>query len=1053
MKKKLQISILFIIGIFILSPFSSKAQIANPVADAVYNGWKDAYLITSGDGNKTPYFCQTLANRERAFFWQQAYLIWAVEDAYDRSPSEERKQLVSDLLNKLIIQDLKIWTWDSWNDDLQWAMIACMRGYQITGNTLFRDVAVDNWYRVWNRGWDSTFGGGIWEDNAQIPNGGKCGLSNWPQIIPGCMMVEALADSDPVRSTDILNKCKQIYAWGRTHLWDPNTGRVYEGHYPDPSRNFSGDDNSYNYGLLTNSAASLYKITKDRMYYDDAIRVADRNIAKINAQSGGIMTEDKFWNGGFGGEQLARGLAKLANENYLWDKYYPFLKANADAAWSHRRTDHNFTQNNFSMPTPTSGYDFMAMELTGSVVIQQVTPVVQPLLGTIQASNYNFMKGVEAEASSEGGSNLKNIQTGDWIDYIMNVPTSNYYTITYRIASESAGSVSLLQNGEILSVTALPNTGGLQTWADANTTVYLKKGIQSIRLAATTGGWNISKWSVKSCQTIVPYVSVNGAADLASAYVTLNPGDNLALKPQSANGDWSWTGPDGFTANTREVNFTNIQQVQGGVYTVTYKCPEGSYATQDFMLTINGCTPGTVETLVKINDGSLTPQTDIQLLVGDTVLFSPKPLNGVWKWTGPNGFEATTREITLSKITNAQTGNYTLTYYNENGCKSTQIFTVHVSGDDFCGTAIRPYLTVNNNGWQQVDNVMVNIGDNVSVGPQPTNGTWSWTGPNGFTSSGREFTITNFTAQKAGLYIAEYKDPAGCVKHKEIIIGAKNCQPLSIMPVIQVNGVSKTASGSITVLSGDDIIITPPAANGIWRWTGPDGFTSNATQITISKILIKHAGDYSVSYFDSNGCKSTYAIKINVAGQDYCSTPIVPHLQVNSGSWNSTSNASVASGDKLTFGPQPTTIGTWQWTGPNGFTATTREVTLNAITKSLAGIYKASYTTLSGCKSFLDFSLTVDGFSGNPNLNVSEVEQLKVNLYPNPNNGIFNIELQNEQYQSLSIFTLSGTLVYTKKINNETELKINLNGVLKSGVYLVFLESNNKKVTKKLIVK
>lgn len=47
----------------------------NPIknADVAYDGFLKAYLITSGAG--APYFCQSLTNRKRAFFWQQCYLI------------------------------------------------------------------------------------------------------------------------------------------------------------------------------------------------------------------------------------------------------------------------------------------------------------------------------------------------------------------------------------------------------------------------------------------------------------------------------------------------------------------------------------------------------------------------------------------------------------------------------------------------------------------------------------------------------------------------------------------------------------------------------------------------------------------------------------------------------------------------------------------------------------------------------------------------------------------------------------------------------------------
>lgn len=1022
------------------------AQIANPNANAVYDGFVNSYLIGSGDGTKTPYFCQTLKNRNRAFFWQQAYLITACEDAYDRAPSASRKQFITDLLNKLLIQDGTNWTWDSWNDDMQWAMIACIRGYQITGLTIFRDAAVNNWNLCYNRGWDITYGGGIWEDNSQIPNGGKCGLSNWPQIIPGCLIYESLIATNPTTANDILSKCKGIYAWGRTHLWDPSTGRVYEGYYPDPKRNFSGDDNSYNYGLLTNSAASLYKITKDKMYLADAIRVADANIAKINSKSAGIMTEDKYWNGGFGGEQLARGLAKLANENFLWNKYWQFLSNNCTAAWNHRIPNYNFTRNNFSVQS-TYVDSIMAMELTGCVSIQQVTPVIQPLSGTIIATNYNYMKGILTETCSEGGLNITGIETGDWIDYVMNIPKSNTYTITYRVAGTNDGAVSLLQNADTLSTTILPATGGVQTWADVSTVIYLKSGIHSIRLAAKKGGWKISNWSVKSCQTIVPSVSINGAAAISSVLATLSVGGSLKLMPQPADGTWSWTGPNGFTAKTRELSFTNIQQEQGGIYTATYTCPEGSTSYQDFIVTLNGCTSTAIEPSVKVNkNGSWQQLTTVSSQVGDTVFFSPKPLGGIWKWTGPNGFIATTREVQLNDIANKQAGNYTATYFNSNGCKSTQVFTVGVTGDDICGTPIVTYLSVNDGIWQQVDNVTLNIGGKIIIGPQPTDGSWSWTGPNGFVATGRELTLTGFTAQQAGYYTAKYTNSAGCVRYKKVIVGAKNCEAISIVPVIQVNGVTTLRSDSITVKSGDNVTITSPVADGIWQWTGPNNFTSNVNQISINRILISSSGKYTVTYFNASGCKSSYMINIKIpAGDDYCGTAIIPYLNVNGGGWFNVANASLNTGGNLKFGPQPID-GYWQWAGPAGFTAIGREITLSAITVAKAGVYSASRTSSAGCMSFLNFKVTVDGVS---DVGVVDAENSDMYIYPNPATDIVTVK-NVPANTTITVFDLSGRIVLSLKSSDVLEnTKINVSN-LNTGVYFVKIENLQVRMLKLL---
>jgi hypothetical protein len=69
---------------------------------------------------------------------------------------------------------------------------------------------------------------------------------------------------------------------------------------------------------------------------------------------------------------------------------------------------------------------------------------------------------------------------------------------------------------------------------------------------------------------------------------------------------------------------------------------------------------------------------------------------------------------------------------------------------------ITPYITVNSGPWQSTSSVTVNVGANVTIGPQPLNGTWSWTGPNGFSSSSRSISRNNIQSNQGGTYRATY---------------------------------------------------------------------------------------------------------------------------------------------------------------------------------------------------------------------------------------------------------------------------------------------------------
>jgi len=102
-------------------------------------------------------------------------------------------------------------------------------------------------------------------------------------------------------------------------------------------------------------------------------------------------------------------------------------------------------------------------------------------------------------------------------------------------------------------------------------------------------------------------------------------------------------------------------------------------------------------------------------------------------------------------------------------------------------------------------------------------------------------------------------------------------------------------------------------------------------------------------------------VAIESGGGSCTPTAITPYVQINGGSWQQTATATVAQGGSVMFGPQPVTGGSWSWSGPNNFNATTREVTISNIQANQAGNYVATYTNSGGCQSTQTFNATVTG--------------------------------------------------------------------------------------------
>jgi hypothetical protein len=163
------------------------------------------------------------------------------------------------------------------------------------------------------------------------------------------------------------------------------------------------------------------------------------------------------------------------------------------------------------------------------------------------------------------------------------------------------------------------------------------------------------------------------------------------------------------------------------------------------------------------------------------------------------------REIDGVPLTSG-TNVYAAAYTNTSGVTSTQAFTITINP-----TPIVPYLQVNGGAWQQASNIAVNAGDTVNLGPQPqSGGTWSWTGPNSFTSSSRVLNSIAITSPST-VYTATYTNTDGVTSTQAFTI---TVNPTAIMPYLQVNGGAWQQASTVTVNVGDMVNLGPQPQTG-----------------------------------------------------------------------------------------------------------------------------------------------------------------------------------------------------------------------------------------------
>lgn len=242
---------------------------------------------------------------------------------------------------------------------------------------------------------------------------------------------------------------------------------------------------------------------------------------------------------------------------------------------------------------------------------------------------------------------------------------------------------------------------------------------------------------------------------------------------------------------------------------------------------------------------------------------------------------------------------YTLIVTNTlNGCTSSASTTVECQIDP-------PDVAASNNG------PLTCVVQNATLsGTSNTAGvTFSWTGPNGYTS-----TVQNPVVNVPGSYTLVVFNPANNCSNSAQTTLSQNILPPS--DTAHTSGMITCATDSV------QIYLTTNAQNATYLWSGPNGFTSTQRVDTIGT-----PGDYiGIITNVANGCKSRDTVTIVQNTAPPGATAAV------SGPLNCAVNTV-----QLTGGPSGNN--TYHWTGPNNFSSSQQNTST-----AVPGVYTLSVT-------------------------------------------------------------------------------------------------------------
>lgn len=428
--------------------------------------------------------------------------------------------------------------------------------------------------------------------------------------------------------------------------------------------------------------------------------------------------------------------------------------------------------------------------------------------------------------------------------------------------------------------------------------------VGSSSVVHTTGfnsgnGQIILSWSGQPCLSarvpVLVHVVVAPSTPAPSSNSPVCNGDTLRLTTQTViNGDYLWTGPNGFTSTLQNPNIPGATNSNVGNYTVS--------------VAIMGCSAPAMSTNVVVNDSvlSISKGGNTPLCSGENLILtgSTGPNNAVYSWTGPNGFTSALQNNTISSIQTIAQGQYTYSVTSP-GCNTLT---------DTLNVQVIPSIIATVTGTSPVCQ-----GDAIYLSTSYVLGSpYIWTGPNGFSSTSQSPSISNATSLNSGVYTLTIQQPG--------------CNPLNYFAPVVVSGIisNVSVSSNSPACSGSSLTLSASGNVGAnYFWSGPLGFTSNSQNVTLTNVDPTYSGLYTL-VVSNTGCSNQTRV---------LSTVVYPTLNVIANS-----NSPVCQGSSLALSSSNHTAASYQWSGPNGFVSTMQNASISNTPVSASGNYTLSVT-------------------------------------------------------------------------------------------------------------
>lgn len=411
-----------------------------------------------------------------------------------------------------------------------------------------------------------------------------------------------------------------------------------------------------------------------------------------------------------------------------------------------------------------------------------------------------------------------------------------------------------------------------------------------------------------------------------STYVSINVAPNLS----NYSVVWKKDGAAIPNANSLSYGINSFGLSSEGTYTAEVTTTAGTFTSQPIVMTLlnKGVTPRFTR----------NPSTQVRN-VGDYVSFEVSvdgeyPITYQWRKGGVDIPGATGSYYSVSNLTTATAGDYTVVATNRNGSATSAVATLTVTSSAATGV---PIISVHPVSGTYTAGSSMSV--SVSLLTSDAGVTYQWYKDGTAISGATNYYLYYYstaTADRAGRYKVVVTNSAGSVTSEEAIV---TITQRATGPTFSTQPTSQTGytGGSITFTAA---VSNTSGVTYQWRKDGNPISGATSASLTLSGLKTSDAGNYTLLATNSDGTTASAPATLSVTTAVAPTITTQPQSQV-SGRTGSVTFSVTASGS-----PAPTYQ--WRLDGNNLSGANSATLSLTNLTTNQAGTYTVSVSNIAG---------------------------------------------------------------------------------------------------------